>query len=203
MNPEQGKQPVSQSIPQQRPVAQAPSGSAAHPQADVLYEGVMRHSASAGGYAKWTLVSVAGAAAAWGLLQIPQVAGVGWPVWLLALAGVPGLLGTYLRHVTSRYSVSMRRVEFERGVFSKQVDSLELWRVLDIRYSQSFLDRLLGNAKIVLIGTDQSDPEFLLYGLPNHRELFGQLREAVQAARHTSRPMEIAGHDGTFEDVRG
>src|SRR5690606_28546121 len=120
---------------------------------------------------------------------------------LLGLVGLPGLCWTFLRHITTRFKITLRRVELEHGVLSKDVDSLELWRVLDVRYKQSLLDRILGNAKVILIGTDKTHPELVLYGLPRHRQLFEQIREAVQAARHTSRPMELVGQEGAFEHL--
>ncbi|MCP5068179.1 MAG: PH domain-containing protein [bacterium] len=120
----------------------------------------------------------------------------GYPLWAIGFLALPGVAWTYLRHVTTRFKISRRRVEFERGVVGKDVDSLELWRVLDVMYKQSVWDRVLGNAKIILIGTDQTHPELVLHGLPNPRALFEHLREAVQVARHTSRPMELVGQEG-------
>jgi uncharacterized membrane protein YdbT with pleckstrin-like domain len=118
-------------------------------------------------------------------------------VFLFGLVGLPGLLWQWLVHRGRKYKVSRRRVETERGVFSKAVDSLELWRVLDVRYEQSLLDRMLGNAKITLIGTDQTDGSLVLHGLPDHRRMFEQLRDAVQVTRHTNRPMELVpGQEG-------
>ena len=181
-------------------MAQPPAGSSPNPaQEEVLYAGVMQHSASAGGYLKWFLACVAGGLAAWGLVQIRFFADLGLPLWVLSLVGVPGMVWVFLRHVTTRFKITRRRVESEHGVFSKQVDSLELWRVLDVRYHQSLFDRILGNAKITLIGTDQTDPQLVLYGAPNHRRLFEALRDAVQDARQTNRPMELVGEEGLVE----
>ncbi|MCA9698301.1 MAG: PH domain-containing protein, partial [Myxococcales bacterium] len=47
-------------------------------------------------------------------------------------------------------------VETEHGVLSKTVDSLELWRVLDVKYNQSLIDRIFDNGRITLVSTDQS-----------------------------------------------
>ncbi|MCA9713066.1 MAG: PH domain-containing protein, partial [Myxococcales bacterium] len=110
--------------------------------------------------------------------------------------GTPGLLITYLRQVTTKYKLSSRRIETEVGILLKKVDSLELWRVLDVRYEQSLIDRIFGIAKIELISTDQTDKQLVMHGLPNHRELFEKLRDAVQYARQRGRPMELVGSDG-------
>ena len=167
----------------------------------ILYQGVRRHSASWWDYTKWVLaMGIAGTAGGF-LMKIEFFSQ--WPLYLLSLIGIPGIFLTYLRHVTTKYKITDRRVEYERGVISKDVDSLELWRVLDVRYKQGVVDRMLGNATITLVGTDRSDPELNMHGLPNHRQLFEQLRDAVQAARTRGRPMELVGQEGMAEDAGG
>lgn len=165
----------------------------------VLYEGPARHSVRLGSYLKWVLVCVLGGVGAWGMGMVEQLEA--YPRWVLIFIGFPGLVWTYLVHTTTRFKISNRRVEFERGVFSKELSSLELWRVLDVGYKQSFVDRILGNAKISLIGTDQTDPELVLHGMPNPRKLFEDLRDAVQEARRAGRPMEMVAGEGFTEMV--
>jgi uncharacterized membrane protein YdbT with pleckstrin-like domain len=160
-----------------------------------LYSGIARHSASLWTYLKWAGVSVLGGAVAIGL-NMADLGLPGWGLGLFWLIGLPGVLWTYLVQISSTYKISLRRVETEKGVLAKRVDSLELWRVLDVEYSQSVVDRIFKNGRIRLISTDQTNPDLVLHGLPGHRALFEQLREAVQNARHTNRPMELVpGHD--------
>lgn len=183
------------------PHARPPAGSSAGPHDDVLYQGVAKQSASLGGYSKWIFVTLALTVVGALLRQIEFFST--WPLYLLGLIGLPGILLVFLRHITTRFKVSLRRVEYEKGILTKNVDSLELWRVLDVRYSQNLIDRMTGNGRITLVSTDKSDPELVLYGLPDHRNLFEQLRDAVQAARQTSRPMELVGQDGAGEEMGG
>lgn len=201
------QQPHNQPPGANRAVAQAPQGSMAQPGGgDVLFQGIAKHSASMGGYLKWSLASIA--AGGVGIFLYQMNWGVpGWFAGLFWLVGVPGLLWTYLLHVTTKFKITRRRVETEHGVISKKVDSLELWRVLDVQYEQSLIDRMFGIAKIKLIGTDQSDPVLELHGIPDHRPLFETLRDAVQDARHTNRPMELVpgqeGAIGHHQDFQG
>lgn len=174
---------------------QSPSTPTAPP-SELIYEGVAQHSVSIPAYLKWVLVSVAGVVAGVLLGKIQFFSS--YPLYLLGLVGLPGMLVVFLQHMTTRYKITLRRVETERGIISKRVESLELWRVLDVRYTQSIVDRLTGNGRVILESTDKSDPKLELHGLPHHRKVFEQLREAVQAARHTSRPMELVG-DGQAE----
>ncbi len=156
---------------------------------EILFQGIAKHGASFGSYFKWTLISLVGGGIAIAINQLWDAA----PGWLavLWLVGVPGLAWTWLSHITTKYKVSRRRIETEKGVLAKKVDTLELWRVLDVQYEQSLLDRILGLGRIKLLGTDQTDPVLELHGIPNHRQLFEVLRDAVQDARQTNRPMEL------------
>lgn len=193
-----------QQQPPQQPQGQQQQAAPAQPQAApggevTLYEGVRKHSASWWDYTKWVLVIAFGSTAGAFLTKIEFFSQ--WPLWLLGVIGIPGIFYAYLKHITTKYKVTSRRVEWERGVISKDVDSLELWRVLDVRYNQNMMDRILGNATITLVGTDQSDPELHIHGLPNHRKLFENLRDAIQAARTRGRPMEFVGHEGGMEEA--
>ena len=194
--PQQGQ--PQQGSPQQgqphqgQPQQAQPQGSAPAAHGDEkLYEGGRRHSASWWSYTKWVLVMILGSTIGALLMNIDFFAS--WPLWLLGFIGLPGIFYAYIQHISTKYRITTRRVEWERGVIRKQVDSLELWRVLDVRYSQTIIDRMLGNATITLVGTDQTDPELNLHGLPNHRQLFERLRDCVEAARRRGRPLEMVG----------
>ncbi len=186
-----------------QPRAQPPEGSVAKHPGEYYFEGRAKHTAKFGTYLLWFFVCILGGALAYGLNQIEVIRELQWPLWVLSLLGTPMLLVTYLRHVTTRYKVGARRIETEKGILIKNVDSLELWRVLDVRYEQSILDRIFGIAKIQLIGTDQTDSTLEMHGIPNHREVFEKLRDAVQHARQTSRPMELVDGGGEGLEMLG
>jgi len=189
-------------ITKDAPKAVAPVGAKAPAGRDELFfNGIAKHSVSLRGYLFWILICIAGGVLGWLLMKIDALAQ--WPLWLLSLGGLPMLLVTYLRHITTKFKITGRRIEVEKGILSKRVDSLELWRVLDVRYEQSLLDRIFGNGKVTLYGTDQTDPMIALHGLPKHRELFESLRDAVQTARMTSRPMELVSGSDAVELTAG
>lgn len=183
-----------------QPQARPPAGSTAQPGHDeLIYAGPAKHGAYAWDYLKWVLVGALCGTVGALLGRIPALAGL--PLWLLSFVGLLGIVGTFLKHATTRFKVTLRRIELERGILSKSVESLELWRVLDLKFSQNVFDRMLGVAKINVVSTDQSTPELVLYGLPNGRAIFERLRDAVQTARHTSRPMELVGEHGHLEQI--
>jgi membrane protein YdbS with pleckstrin-like domain len=99
------------------------------------------------------------------------------------LVGLIWLLALHLRRKSSHYKITERTIDYETGVFSKKIETLQLWRVQDIDFSQSFFDRILGVARIHVVTKDVTDPSLVLRGLPASREVFDRLKDAADIAR--------------------
>src|SRR5262249_24599607 len=63
----------------------------------------------------------------------------------IALAVVFGFGVTFYRK-SIKFRVTNTVIEFERGVLSKRIDVVQLWRVRDVVYKQNLVDRILGIA---------------------------------------------------------
>jgi membrane protein YdbS with pleckstrin-like domain len=111
---------------------------------------------------------------------------------LIPLAvGLVAFVVTGLIRKSNRVRMTSRSLENESGVFSKKIDVMELWRIRDVRYKQSFLDRLLGIAHIEVFTKDVTTPHFEVVGLPASREVFERLRDNIQIQRQSNRVMGI------------
>ena len=108
---------------------------------------------------------------------------VGAVVTSLFLVGLPWLARLHLVRMSTRYRITSRTIDYEVGVFSKTIETLQLWRVRDLDFHQSLIERMLGVARIHVFTKDVTDPELVLRGLPASREIFGRLKEAVELAR--------------------
>jgi membrane protein YdbS with pleckstrin-like domain len=82
-----------------------------------------------------------------------------------------------------RYRVSNYRIDYERGVLSKTIDTLELWHVEDVRFHQSLGDRLLGIGTITVVSHDDTTPLLVMHGIPQPRQLFDQLKQRIIAVK--------------------
>lgn len=108
------------------------------------------------------------------------------PVWVwfvlwimgLCLMSVP-LLITKM----TRYRIGNYRIDYERGLLSRTIDTLELWHVEDVRLHQSLLDRILNVGTITVVSHDDTTPQLLLRSLPNPRPLFEQLKQRIIAVK--------------------
>lgn len=101
----------------------------------------------------------------------------------LALVGLIWLGMLEWRRKSLRYRISDRTVDYEAGLLSRRLETLQLWRVRDLDLRQSFMDRMLGVAEIRVFTKDTSDPELVLRGLPASREIFEALKDAAELSR--------------------
>ncbi|NUQ76706.1 MAG: PH domain-containing protein [Polyangiaceae bacterium] len=101
----------------------------------------------------------------------------------LVVVGLVWLLVLELRRKGMRYKLTGRTIDLESGIFSRHIDTVQLWRVQDIDFRQSFIDRVFNVATIHITTTDRSTPELNLRGLPASREVFEKLKDAADLAR--------------------
>lgn len=107
-----------------------------------------------------------------------------WWMWLVCIAA--GLvIGVWpiLMVKTVRYRISNYRIDLERGLLSKRIDTLELWHVEDIQFYQSLLDRILQVGDITIVSHDDTTPKLVVRGVPNPRPLFETLKQRVIAVK--------------------
>lgn len=125
------------------------------------------------GYAPWLAPVLAGPLAAAFLL---------WSAYLIL---------TYVTRRSVRYTLTASRLEIERGLLGKRVESIELWRIRDVVLDQALLERLRGVGRITLFSTDQVEPQLQLGPVAEARLLFDRMRNRVAAARKDAQAVPI------------
>jgi len=100
----------------------------------------------------------------------------------VALAAVYCFGLTFYRR-SIRFRVSNTSIEFERGMLSKRIDVLQLWRIKDVVYKQNLVDRILGIAHVEIVAQDVTNPDMEIVGMPASRQLFEQLRDSIEIQR--------------------
>src|ERR1700683_1102136 len=114
----------------------------------------------------------------------------GW-VLLPILVGLVLLISVWLRTRSIRWKLTSRRIEIETGLFSKKVDTLELWRVRDVEFSQSLIDRMAGVSCLSIPAHDGSSPILQIRGAPGDRAVYDRLMAALMQARQQRGVMNI------------
>ncbi len=124
------------------------------------------------------------------LLALPVMASVmnwTWWRWWMAVASVLlAILAIVLPILvtrSTRYRITNYRIDFERGIFTKRIDTLELWHVDDISFEQGLIDRMMNVGSIKILSNDKTTPRLDLDGLPDPRTIFDALRQRVIAVK--------------------
>ena len=83
------------------------------------------------------------------------------------------------------YEISPDRIEWGRGILDRQVDNIDMFRVIDLKMRRNILDCIVGIGSVGLITTDKSDPEFEFEKVHRPRELYDIIKKAsLEADRH-------------------
>lgn len=100
----------------------------------------------------------------------------------IAVAVVYGA-GLSLYRKSMKFRVTSTVIEYERGLLSKRIDVLQLWRIRDVVYKQNLVDRILGIAHVEVVAQDVKNPDLEIVGMPASRQLFEQLRDSIEIQR--------------------
>ena len=115
-----------------------------------------------------------------------QIRGRDVPWWVIAggmLLALSLVLGQFLFHRTIRYRITNYRIDFERGLVTRRIDSMELWHADDLNFQQTLLERTMGVGTIEVVAHDQSSPQLSLKSIANAREIFEKLKTSVLNAK--------------------
>lgn len=109
--------------------------------------------------------------------------------WTVVPLGI--MLWRYLETRHTWFEVTSERIRLTRGILSKRVDEMELYRVKDSRLDQPFFLRLFGLSNLVIKTSDQSTPIIIIHALPEAEVLRENLRGCVEKLRQAKGVREV------------
>ena len=149
----------------------------------VYFEGRPQMRADQAKLALWILIGLA-------LVALPIAAWLmkwewwRWPMTVAAVGiAILIILIPWLKLRATRYRISNYRIDYERGILKKQIDTLELWHVEDIHFEQGIVDRICNVGSITVISNDKTSPRLELHGVPRPREIFDALKQRIIAVK--------------------
>jgi len=112
---------------------------------------------------------------------------------ITALSVVPMLLAVWkwLQTRAQKFSLTSERMLITNGIINVVTDSLELYRVKDIRMSEPLWLRLFGLENIELTTTEISAPFVRIDHIPKSLKLADKIRAQVETCRVTKGTREI------------
>lgn len=91
-------------------------------------------------------------------------------------------IGIYIyaiMNIRSRdYKISTLMINKNKGILFHQHDTLDIWRIKDLKFTQGIIERAFNSGTIICISIDKSTPKLILKGLPNAKDIYEKLRLA-------------------------
>jgi membrane protein YdbS with pleckstrin-like domain len=89
----------------------------------------------------------------------------------------------YLRTANHRYILTDQRLVEESGIFVKNVESVELYRVKDLSVSGTLAQTIFGRGRVIVQSTDTTSPTLLVNAVPDAIAVSHLVRETVERCR--------------------
>ncbi len=162
-------------------------------QENTVWSGTPSQKGNLGHYSAMVFVA---AALAMLLSQFGHGASVAKLLMPLAVA-TAAMFGAWLRTKCTQYTLTDQRLIMRRGVFSRTTDYVELYRVKDSHFTQSFFQRVLGIGTIRLRTTQDSAPLVVMADMNAPEALWNQIRGLVESRRDAKGVRELDMHSET------
>jgi uncharacterized membrane protein YdbT with pleckstrin-like domain len=95
-----------------------------------------------------------------------------------------GAIWFWLRSINMQYLITSQRIVIETGIFSRNIETLEIYQIDDIHLEKPLNQRIMGTGNMLLLTRDISAPKLRLERLPmDVRELYELMRPCIQQAR--------------------
>jgi len=106
-----------------------------------------------------------------------------WGVLCLLVIGIPVLLVKRARLRSTHYRLFPGQLEIETGIVGTKMETLDLWRVAEVHFEQTFGQKMLGIGTLQLSDRDDPNaPGVVLKGIRDPRGAYELLRDQVASA---------------------
>jgi uncharacterized membrane protein YdbT with pleckstrin-like domain len=92
------------------------------------------------------------------------IQGLGGLLLAILTLGISALV-MWIRARGMHYKITTQRVVIEHGMFSKRMEQIDLYRIVDYVVERPFAQRLMGTGNIVLEAMDKTTPEIRIDGV--------------------------------------
>jgi len=147
----------------------------------------------------WLLGTLAG----WGTILLAiagiVIAVIGYGLYFLGLVAVSLLiiLWRWFENLAAKYEITEERLIIRRGIISKSIDEIELYRIKDIKIDFSLINQIAGIGRLTIASSDETTRagDLVIAGIDRAQERRETLRRLVDAARQKRSVREIDMHE--------
>ena len=117
-------------------------------------------------------------------------------VCCILIVPIPWALWRALVTKNTNYVLTDQRLKTTSGVFNRTTDDVELYRVKDTHFQQTFWQRMVGICDIVLSTSDTTTPQVVLADIAGAAAVRETVRALVERRRDAKRVRELdVGHE--------
>jgi len=110
---------------------------------------------------------------------------------ILVVIGLICLFVPLIQTKRYRFRITNYRIDFQRGLLSRSIDTLELWHVEDLRFHQSIMARILGIGTITILSKHPTTPMLVIPSIPHAQTLFKTLEQRVIAVKRQAGVIKV------------
>lgn len=96
---------------------------------------------------------------------------------LLVLSWAAYFLTRYVQWKSRSFRISGERVESETGILSKSIVNIDMWRVRDIRFEQTFFQKMLGVGSVSFFTPEKPNAPLVIGPIRDARKLYDVMKE--------------------------
>jgi len=109
----------------------------------------------------------------------------------LLVLPIPWALWRWLSTRCTSYEVTSQRLRMRWGVFTRQLEEIEIYRVKDTTETQTLWQRLVGVGTVKVLSSDRTLPELRLRNVKGHSEVRDCIRAQTERMRRARRVREL------------
>jgi uncharacterized membrane protein YdbT with pleckstrin-like domain len=113
------------------------------------------------------------------------------PAFIILLSPLAYALARVLLIKAVKYEISSERIKITTGIFSKQTNAMELYRVKDYTLQEPFFYRMFHLGNITILTSDHSTPQIVMRAIPAAKGIMDDLRKYVELRRDLKRVREV------------
>ena len=89
------------------------------------------------------------------------------------------------------WAITDTQIKYTRGVINKNVDYMELYRIIDYQEKQDIIQQMMGIKDVIIVSGEKSHPILRIYGIKNNLDIIGYINTRVEQAKKERKIYEI------------
>ena len=104
------------------------------------------------------------------------------------------LVGRFWFYKSVKWEITRTQIKITRGVLMKQINYVELYRIIDYAEQQNFIQQVLGLKDVYILSSDRTEPALRIFGIANHIDIINEIKPLVKQSRIDNHIYEIANN---------